>query len=205
MRNWALIMVDVQNDFCPGGSLAITDGDQVVHPLNLISAAAAMRNCPILASRDWHPRVTKHFQTYGGIWPVHCVQGTFGAEFHKELNVKRGIVNATVVSKGMDPNKDDYSAFDGIAEDGRNVFRCLWYAGVETVLIGGLATDYCVKATALDARKNGFRVVLLTDACRAVNLQPDDGQKAIEEMAAAGVKFKTVKEVQDELDHQLAS
>jgi nicotinamidase/pyrazinamidase len=175
----ALIVVDVQNDFCPGGSLAVERGDEVVAPLNRLIAEFLEQGLPVYKSRDWHPPTTKHFAAYGGTWPVHCVQNTRGAEFHQDLSEDPRI---HVVSKGTG-DEDSYSAFDGttLAEDLRR-------RGVKEVWVGGLATDYCVKNTVLDALRQGFRVRALTDAMRAVNLQPGDGQRALAEMRAAGAE-----------------
>ena len=175
----ALVVVDVQNDFCPGGSLAVERGDEVVAPLNRLIAEFLRRGEPVYKSRDWHPAVTKHFQAYGGTWPVHCVQGTRGAEFHEDLSEDPRV---RVVSKGLG-DEDNYSAFDGttLAEDLRR-------EGVREVWVGGLATDYCVKNTVLDALRAGFRVRALRDAMRAVNLQPGDDRRALEEMRAAGAE-----------------
>ena len=176
----ALIVVDVQNDFCPGGALAVERGDEVVEPLNRLIKEFLERGEPVYKSRDWHPVRTKHFADYGGTWPVHCVQNTRGAEFHEDLLDDQRV---RVVSKGMG-DEDSYSAFDGttLAEDLRR-------KGVGEVWVGGLATDYCVKNTVLDALREGFRVRALSDAMRAVNLQPGDDQRAIEEMRAAGAEI----------------
>jgi len=176
----ALIVVDVQNDFCPGGSLAVERGDEVVAPLNRLIEEFLSRGEPVYKSRDWHPAETKHFQAYGGTWPVHCVQGTRGAGFHPNLSDDPRV---RVVSKGLG-DEDNYSAFDGttLAEDLRR-------EGVREVWVGGLATDYCVKNTVLDALRAGFRVRALPDAMRAVNLQPGDDARALEEMRAAGAEI----------------
>jgi nicotinamidase/pyrazinamidase len=175
----ALIVVDVQNDFCPGGSLAVERGDEVVAPLNRLIEEFLERGEPVYKSRDWHPPTTKHFADYGGTWPVHCVQNTRGAEFHKDLIDDPRV---RVVSKG-EGVEDSYSAFDGtsLAEDLRR-------RGVREVWVGGLATDYCVKNTVLDALRQGFRVRAVSDAMRAVNLRPGDGEIALEEMRAAGAE-----------------
>jgi nicotinamidase/pyrazinamidase len=176
----ALIVVDVQNDFCPGGTLAVAHGDEVVEPLNEKIDAFLERGAPVYKSRDWHPATTKHFQAYGGTWPVHCVQNTKGAEFHPSL---RDDPRITVVSKGLG-DTDCYSAFDET-----DLVSQLREQGVEEVVVGGLATDYCVKNTVLDALKHGFKVKLLENATRAVDLQPGDGDRAIEEMRAAGAEI----------------
>ena len=179
----ALVVVDVQNDFCPGGSLAVPEGDRVVPVLNRYIGRFAEAGAPIFVSRDWHPAKTKHFQAYGGVWPPHCVQGTPGAAFHAQLGLPR---DALVVSKGMDPEQDAYSAFQAEAEGGTPFASALETRGVRRLFVGGLATDYCVKATVLDARRQGLDVVVLADAVRAVDVKPGDGERALEEMRAAG-------------------
>ena len=176
----ALLVVDVQNDFCPGGTLAVERGDEVVAPLNRLIDEFLQRGAPVYKSRDWHPATTKHFAKYGGTWPVHCVQNTRGAEFHPALRDDPRIV---VVSKGLG-DTDCYSAFDET-----ELAAQLHQQGIEQVLVGGLATDYCVKNTVLDALKHGFKVKALKDAIRAVDLQPGDGERAIEEMRAAGAEI----------------
>ena len=177
----ALIVVDVQNDFCPGGSLAVAHGDEVVGPLNRLIKEFLDRREPVYKTRDWHPAQTKHFAVYGGTWPVHCVQDTAGAKFHADLLDDPRI---TVISKGSDETADGYSGFDGT-----NLAQLLRDKGVEEVWVGGLATDYCVKETVLDAVRQGFEVKALADAMRAVNVNPDDGKKAIDEMRQAGAEI----------------
>jgi nicotinamidase/pyrazinamidase len=183
MADEALIIVDVQNDFCPGGALAVPAGDAVVPVLNNYARRFAERGAPIFASRDWHPAVTRHFKDYGGIWPVHCVQGTPGAVFHPDLLLPEG---TEVVSKGADPNEDAYSAFQATTARGEALADALRRGAVRHLYVGGLATDYCVKATVLDALDRGFRATLLVDAARGVNLQPHDAELAIEAMVRAG-------------------
>lgn len=177
----ALIVVDVQNDFCPGGSLAVAHGDEVVAPLNKLISEFLERGEPVYKTRDWHPPKTKHFQAFGGVWPVHCVQETHGSEFHQDLSDDP---RATIVSKGMDERADGYSGFDGT-----NLAQLLREEDVNEVWIGGLATDYCVKHTVLSALSEGFEVKALADAMRPVNVNPDDGAKAIAEMRAAGAEI----------------
>jgi nicotinamidase/pyrazinamidase len=177
----ALIVVDVQNDFCPGGSLAVARGDEVVAPLNKLIGEFLDRGEPVFKTRDWHPAKTRHFQAYGGKWPVHCVQETHGAEFHQDLLDDPRI---TIISKGMDESADGYSGFDGT-----NLVELLKEEDVSEVWVGGLATDYCVKHTVLDAQHAGFEVKALADAMRAVNVNPADGAKAIEEMRKAGAEI----------------
>jgi len=177
----ALIVVDVQKDFCPGGSLAVAQGDEVVAPLNELAKEFLARGEPVFKTRDWHPERTKHFAAYGGTWPIHCVQGTPGAEFHADLIDDPRI---TIISKGTTESADGYSGFDGT-----DLARLLREKGVAEVWVGGLATDYCVKHTVLDARREGFEVKALADAMRAVNVEPTDGARAIEEMKASGAEI----------------
>jgi len=184
MSNQALIVVDVQNDFCPGGALAVAHGDEVVEPLNKLIDEFLERGDPVYKSRDWHPPTTKHFKKYGGTWVEHCVQNTEGAEFHPEL---RDDPRIHVVSKGLG-DTDCYSAFDET-----DLGAQLHEQGVKEVLVGGLATDYCVKSTVIDAIKNGFKVKALKDAMRGVELQPGDSERAIEEMRAAGAEIVSTK------------
>lgn len=176
----ALIVVDVQNDFCPGGTLAVPHGDEVVAPLNKLIDEFLDRGDPVYKSRDWHPRTTKHFAAYGGTWPVHCVQNTRGAQFHPAL---RDDPRIKVISKG-EGDADGYSAFDDT-----DLGSQLRNAGIQELVVGGLATDYCVKNTVLDAVDRGFRVKAVKDAMRPVELQPGDGERAIEEMRAAGAEI----------------
>jgi nicotinamidase/pyrazinamidase len=177
----ALIVVDVQNDFCPGGSLAVAQGDEVVAPLNKLIKEFLDRGEPVYKTRDWHPEKTKHFATYGGTWPIHCVQNTRGAEFHSDLLDDPRI---TVISKGFDERADGYSGFDGT-----HLAQLLRDEEVKEIWVGGLATDYCVKQTVIDGVQSGFKVKVLADAMRAVNVNPDDGKKAIDEMKEAGAEI----------------
>lgn len=179
----ALLIVDVQNDFCPGGSLPVAGGDEVVPVLNRYAEEFAAAGRPVLADRDWHPGRTTHFVQFGGAWPPHCVQGTPGAEYHPDLRLPPGTIH---VVKGMGPEEDAYSGFEARDASGRSLSAVLAELGVRTLYVGGLATDYCVKHTVLDGLKHGLRVVLLRDACRGVDVQPGDSARAIEEMAAAG-------------------
>lgn len=189
----ALIIVDVQNDFCPGGALAVSGGDEVVPVLNRVIERFTKAGLPIFATRDWHPEKTNHFKAYGGIWPVHCVQGTRGAEFHAGLELGKDTV---VVSAGMVPDEDGYSGFQARDPSGARLAELLQRKGVERIIVGGLATDYCVKHTVLDGLKEGFKVLLLADAIRAVNLKPHDGELAIAEMVRAGaVKVRDFTEI----------
>jgi nicotinamidase/pyrazinamidase len=188
-RTTALLVIDVQNDFAdPGGSLAVDGGTEVIPFLNRQMAAARGSGALVVYTQDWHPASTPHFVRDGGIWPVHCVMGTWGAEFHPAL-----VVDGPTVRKGSD-GEDGYSGFSvrdpASGRESRTALDGLLRdAGIERVVIGGLATDYCVKATALDAVQLGYRTVALVDAIRAVDLAPGDGERALAEMAAAGVEL----------------
>jgi nicotinamidase/pyrazinamidase len=177
-----ILLVDPQYDFFPGGSLAVVDGDQIVGPINQLLARHP--ELPLYASRDWHPTSTKHFKDRGGLWPPHCVQGTHGAELHHDLRLER----ARIYSKGVNADDDaGYSAFEGLRDGGVALIDDLKHDHVDTLIVAGLATDYCVKASALDARKHGLLVFLFTPGVRAVNLKPDDGAAAIAALREAGV------------------
>ncbi len=179
-----MIVVDVQKDFCPGGALEVPQGDQVIPGINRARECAERENRPVMFSRDWHPRKTVHFQDKGGQWPPHCIQNTPGAEFCPGLNVPE---DYPVFSKGMDPQYDGYSAFDGVDEQGRQLDEFLRRKDIEELYVAGLATDYCVKATCLDALDKGYRVYVLEDAIRGVD--PDDSREAVEKMKKQGARF----------------
>ena len=204
----ALILVDIQNDFVPGGALPVAEGDRVVPIANRLQKHFDL----IVATQDWHPANHGSFasqhagKTIGDVidlhglpqvlWPDHCVQRSNGAEFHPDLDRSRV---ARVFQKGVDPEIDSYSGFfDNGHRRGTGLAEYLKSQGVTHVFVCGLATDYCVKFTALDALKLGFKTHLIEDACRGVNLRPGDGQRAVEEMRAAGV---TVTNSQDILEH----
>ncbi|HET7037600.1 MAG TPA: isochorismatase family protein [Thermomicrobiaceae bacterium] len=188
----ALVIVDVQNDFCPGGALGVAEGDQVVPLLSDAAARFAARGYPVYASRDWHPPASRHFQEQGGTWPVHCLRGTPGAAFHPQLTLPP---NTLVFSKGTSAADDGYSAFEGQTAEGESLGERLRRDAVEHLYIGGLATDYCVRASALDALRHGLKVTLLTDAMRGVNLEPGDAERAVEELRAAGAEVATTADV----------
>lgn len=181
----ALVIVDVQNDFCPGGALGVREGDAVVPVLNRSAAVFAAQGAAVFAARDWHPEQTTHFKAYGGVWPPHCVQGTPGAAFHRDLRLPTGV---QVFSKGTEPDEDAYSCFQARTESGEDFATVLRKRGIRRLFIGGLATDYCVRTTVLDALAAGFEAVVLEDAVRAVDLQPGDGERALQEMKAAGAQ-----------------
>jgi nicotinamidase/pyrazinamidase len=189
-RNTALNVTDIQNDFAaPKGSLYVAGGEEVVAVANREIERARDAGATIVYTQDWHPASTPHFQKDGGIWPVHCVQGTWGAEFHPDLEVA-----GEVVRKGTG-GEDGYSGFsvrDPVSgERGTTELEgILRRKGVERVVVLGLATDYCVKETALDAVRLGFDTEVLLEGCRAVNLQPEDEQRAVEEMRLAGARVE---------------
>jgi len=189
----ALLIVDVQNDFCLGGTLAVPEGDKIISNLNKYIRFFSKSKLPIFASRDWHPIRTKHFRDFGGVWPVHCIQNTRGAAFHPELNLPKEVI---LLYKGADPQKNSYSVFQAEDLRGQPFFNLLSGLGVKEIYIAGLATDYCVKFSALDALKKGFKVKLLMDAVRGVDLKPDDSKKAIEKMVKHGAKKITFKKLE---------
>lgn len=176
----ALLLVDVQRDFLPGGALAVPEGDAVVPVLNRYIALAQQHGTPIFASRDWHPAGHCSFRAQGGPWPPHCVAGSEGARIAPGLELP---ANAVVVDKATTQAEDAYSAFSGTT-----LARQLRARDVKRVYVGGLATDYCVLNTVRDARSEGFEVVLLTDAIRAVNVNADDGARAVAQMIEKGAQ-----------------
>jgi nicotinamidase/pyrazinamidase len=191
----ALLIVDFQNDFTPGGALAVAEGDEIAGPINSLLDRFDL----VVATRDWH--CTDHGSFAGvevdpaewrgsdppAIWPVHCVAGTSGAELHPDLDRARVDV---VLDKGQDPNSQGYSAF----QDTR-LGDLLRERGVDRLFVAGLATDYCVKNTVLDARSEGFDVTVVEDAVRGVNVEPGDSEQALEEMEAAGAHLSTSSEI----------
>ena len=181
----ALLIVDVQNDFCPGGALAVPDGDAVVPVLNRWVAEAETSGVPVFASRDWHPANHVSFKERGGPWPPHCVEGTRGAAFHPDLRLPP---DAIVISKGDDPQRAGYSAFDGRTPAGRPLLSDLRDRQIDSVYVAGLTAEYCVKQTVLDARTAGLHVVALRDAIAGIEAQPGDADRAIADMAKAGAE-----------------
>jgi nicotinamidase/pyrazinamidase len=176
----ALIVVDVQNDFLPGGRLPVPHGDEVIAPLNRYLAAFHARGLPIYATRDWHPEDHCSFTAQGGQWPPHCVAASPGAAFAPALALPP---ETTVISKATTARQEAYSGFQGTDLAAR-----LSDQNVRRVFVGGLATDYCVLNTARDAIRTGFQVCLLQDAIRAVNVRPDDGARAEAEMRGLGAR-----------------
>jgi nicotinamidase/pyrazinamidase len=187
-RATALLLIDVQNDFAdPGGALAVTGGDAIIPLLNSQVAAAHASGALVAYTQDWHPASTPHFARDGGIWPVHCVMATWGAELHPNL-----LVDGPTIRKGT-AGEDGYSGFsmrdpDTGRESPTELDGLLRAARIERVVIAGLATDYCVRATALDAVRLGYRTSVLADGIRPVDLAPGDGERALAEMATAGIE-----------------
>jgi len=188
----ALIMVDIQNDFLPGGALGVSEGDKIIPVVNKYIRLFNNQNLPIFFSRDWHPEETIHFKQEGGPWPPHCIQGTEGAEFHPDLLIPE---NAEILSKGMDPRYDGYSAFDAKNKAGKLFPDLLKERDITTFYIGGIATDYCAKVTSLDAIQEGFEVHVLMDAIKGV--KPEDSRKAVEEITEKGAVPETFSEVEE--------
>ena len=188
----ALIVVDVQNDFAdPAGGLAVRGGDAIMPAVNAEIAAARAGGSLAVYTQDWHPETTPHFAKDGGIWPVHCIADTWGAELHPAVDAR---ADEPRIRKGSN-GEDGYSGFtmrDPVSgrEMATPLEELLRSAGVERAVVVGLATDYCVKATALDAVRLGFETSVVGDAMAAVNLQPDDGERALAELADAGVAIE---------------
>jgi nicotinamidase/pyrazinamidase len=176
----ALLVIDMQVDFLPGGKLGVPDGHAVLAPINRLLRLFAGRGLPIYASRDWHPENHCSFLARGGPWPPHCVAGTPGAAFSDQLDLPAG---AIVVSKADTADADAYSAFSGT-----KLAAQLRARGVRRLVVCGLATDYCVLNTVVDARENGFEVVIVPEAMRAVDVAPGDGARALARMAGLGAR-----------------
>lgn len=179
----ALLVIDIQMDFCPGGALAVREGDVVVPRINAVIDEFDRLSLPIFFTRDWHPPNHVSFKPQGGPWPQHCVQGTLGADFHPTLKVPRG---AIIISKGEDPTTEAYSGFQGTDLEQR-----LRKLGVGELFLGGLATDYCVRESALDAIHAGLVTNILRDCVMAVDAKPGDGARAISDMQNAGARIIT--------------
>ncbi len=175
------LLVDAQVDFFPGGALAVPEGDAILPAVNRILGACRDEGIPVIASRDWHPADHSSFTTAGGPWPVHCVRGTAGAELHPDLELPPVF---TMVHKATARDRDAYSAFDGTG-----LAAFLGERSIRSLLVGGLALDYCVKASCLDALRAGLTVRLVLPATRAVEVAPGDGARALEELRVAGAEI----------------
>ena len=190
LQDSALILVDIQNDFCPGGALAVNEGDRIVPIANKLIPRFPL----VISTQDWHPANHVSFIARGGPWPPHCVQGTAGAALHDDLKTDK---IAHYFRKASVPDKDDYSEFAGIDEQGRSLDEVLRAHGVTSIYVVGLATDYCVLETVLDGLKYSYEVYAVTDAMRAVNVNPDDGETALRKMESTGAHLITSREVID--------
>ena len=188
----ALLIVDLQNDFCPGGALPVADGDRIVPTANRLAAQTAVLGLPVYASRDWHPADSLHFAAHGGPWPAHCVAGTAGARLHPDLALPSG---AMIVTKGSTREEHGYSAFEGRVAGRGLLLDDLRARGVDHLVVCGLATDYCVRASVLDARAHGLGVTVVEDAIRAVDVAPGDGTRALAEMRQAGATLTPAADV----------
>jgi nicotinamidase/pyrazinamidase len=184
----ALVIVDVQNDFCPGGALGVREGDEVVWVINRLIPLFPF----VAATRDWHPAHHISFEERGGPWPPHCIQQSFGAQFHERLD-QSGI--DLFLYKAATPDRDAYSGFEAQDDRGKLLAEGLREEGIEAIYVAGLATDYCVRATALDGIANGFEVYVIVDAVRAVDVNPGDGLRALEEMVSRGAQLVTSDEI----------
>jgi nicotinamidase/pyrazinamidase len=182
----ALLVVDIQEDFCAGGALPAPGGADIIPAVNRHLADARSREMPVYATRDWHPPRTSHFKEYGGVWPPHCVQGTVGAQFHPDLKLPP---DAIVVNKGDDPQRHGYSAFDGHTSAGKTLLDDLRDRHITRVYVMGIATDYCVRESALDALRAGLEVRVLADAIAGIDVRPGDAQRALDEISAAGAQI----------------
>ena len=188
----ALLIVDVQNDFCPGGALAVAGGDAVLPVVNRLAARAAALGLPVYASRDWHPIDSTHFAANGGPWPTHCVAGTAGARLHPDLALPAG---AMIVTKGVARDEHGYSAFDGTVTGRGSLLDDLLARGVDHLIVAGLATDYCVLASVLDARRHGLGVTVAEDGVRAVNVVEGAGARALQQMRDVGATVTPASEI----------
>lgn len=186
-KDSALLIVDVQNDFCPNGALPVPNGDEIIPILNKYIEKFVKVGASIYATRDWHPPNHISFKTRGGIWPPHCIQNTKGAEFHPQLALPKDV---KIISKGTNPDREAYSGFEGT-----NLSSLLKEQGIKTLFIGGLATDYCVKATVLDALREGFHVVFLEDASKGVDINKGDSERAIKIMMEKGAERANLSQI----------
>ena len=184
-RKTALLVVDVQKDFCPGGALPAAGGNDILPAVNRYVEQARERGIPIYASRDWHPAETTHFKVYGGEWPPHCVQGTDGAHFHPELKLP---ADAVVISKGDAPNRPGYSAFEGRTPEGKSLLDDLRDRQIGGVYVAGLTMEDRVKQTVLDALQAGLDVAVLSDAVAGIDAKPGDADRALADMLQAGAR-----------------
>jgi len=184
----ALVVVDMQNDFMPGGALPVPEGDKIIPRLNEYIKLFESKGLPVFFTRDWHPENHISFKGHGGIWPPHCVQNTEGAEFHRDLYIPKD--NKFIISKGTSQDFDAYSGFQGTILE-----SLLRERGIRRIFVGGVATDYCVKNTAIGGLNLGFEVFVLEDAIKGVDVNPGDVERAVEEMLDRGAAFITIEDL----------
>jgi len=184
----ALVVVDMQNDFMPGGALPVPEGDKIIPRLNEYIKLFESKGLPVFFTRDWHPENHISFKGHGGIWPPHCVQNTEGAEFHRDLYIPKD--NKFIISKGTSQDFDAYSGFQGTILE-----SLLRERGIRRIFVGGVATDYCVKNTAIGGLNLGFEVFVLEDAIKGVDVNPGDVERAVEEMLDRGAAFITIDDL----------
>ena len=190
----ALLIIDVQNDFCPGGTLGVPQAEKIIPAVNKYLKLFKKNKLPIFATRDWHPPKTRHFKDFGGAWPAHCIQNTRGAAFHPRLKLPK---EAVLLYKGMDPQEDSYSAFQAEDTSGMDFLSLLKRLKISELYVGGLATDYCVRSSVIDALKQKFKVRLLMDAVRGVDFKKGDSEKTVKEMITLGAKAITLNKIKE--------
>ncbi len=192
--NKVLLIVDMQIDFCPGGALPVPGGDEIIPMIHKYIEIFRERSYSVFASRDWHQERTEHFKSEGGRWPKHCIRGTYGAGFHPALELPDDI---SVISKGTGNSGDGYSVFSGKGIDGRSFNEMLQEKDTDELYIAGLATEFCVKETALDAQREGYAVFLLKDATRGID--PEQTEKAVEEMVDNNIHITDLEETSERI------
>lgn len=180
-----LLIVDVQNDFCAGGTMPIARAETILPVINQYIRYFYAHSAAIIATRHWHPATTSHFETFGGAWPSHGIQDTPGALFHPDLALPRDVI---IISKGMKPGEEGWSAFEGVDTRDKSFFTVLQENKIKELFVAGLATEYCVKATVLEALQNNFAVNLLMDAIKGVNIEPEATDYAVKKMLRKGAK-----------------
>jgi nicotinamidase/pyrazinamidase len=190
----ALSVTDMQNDFLPGGALGVPEGDKIIPYVNRAIALFKKNNLSIFFTRDWHPADHCSFKGQGGPWPPHCVQNTSGADFSPKLKIPKGSI---IISKGTEKGSEQYSTLGGLDADGNTETDLMKKSGIRRIFIAGLATDYCVLNSVKDALAEGYEVYVLTDAIRAVDVNPGDGERALEEMIRAGAKTITTEGIRE--------
>ncbi|MFH0925874.1 MAG: isochorismatase family protein [bacterium] len=185
IKKGALVILDVQNDFFPGGILATQDSDKIIHIINKYIKISSHKKLPIYLSKDWHPKQTKHFKRFGGYWPTHCIKNTKGAEFHPNLKLPDSTI---IVSKGMDPNKHNYPLLNSIDSNKNTLLALLQSQDIQDIFIGGIFTDHSDEMSIFDALDIGFNLYLFVDAVRIVNIKPKNLETTIKHLLERGLK-----------------